>query len=84
LAAALEALAALFDAARARELAGRALAQAGDGDRAALELEHAAAAFDSFARSDTATRQSASYESSAGRSIVERARARPTARPCSG
>jgi DNA-binding CsgD family transcriptional regulator len=32
----------------ARELAGRALAQAGDRDRAALELELAAEAFDSF------------------------------------
>jgi DNA-binding CsgD family transcriptional regulator len=41
-------LAALFDAARARELAGRALAQAGGRDRAALELELAAAAFGSF------------------------------------
>jgi ATP/maltotriose-dependent transcriptional regulator MalT len=47
-AAALEAVAALFDAARARELAGRAFARAGEHDRAALELEHAAAAFDSF------------------------------------
>jgi ATP/maltotriose-dependent transcriptional regulator MalT len=47
-AAALESIAALFDAARARELAGRALARAGDRDRAALELDLAAAAFDSF------------------------------------
>jgi DNA-binding NarL/FixJ family response regulator len=47
-AAGLEAIAALFDAARARELAGRAFAQAGDRDRAAVELELAAAAFDSF------------------------------------
>jgi DNA-binding NarL/FixJ family response regulator len=47
-AAQLEALEAVFDAARARELAGRALAQAGERDRAARELEHAAAAFDSF------------------------------------
>ena len=47
-AAALESVAAHFDAARARELAGRALAQAGDRDRAALELELAAAAFGSF------------------------------------
>jgi DNA-binding CsgD family transcriptional regulator/RecA/RadA recombinase len=46
--AALEAVAALWDAARARELAGRALARAGDRDRAALELERAATAFDSF------------------------------------
>lgn len=47
-AAAFEAAEALWDAARARELAGRALAQAGDRDRAAVELELAAAAFDSF------------------------------------
>jgi ATP/maltotriose-dependent transcriptional regulator MalT len=39
---------ALWDAARARELAGRALARAGDSDRAAHELELAATAFDSF------------------------------------
>jgi ATP/maltotriose-dependent transcriptional regulator MalT len=44
----LEAVSALWDAARARELAGRALAQAGERDRAALELERAAGAFDSF------------------------------------
>jgi DNA-binding NarL/FixJ family response regulator len=37
-----------FDAANARLLAGRALAQAGERDRAATELELAAAAFDSF------------------------------------
>jgi DNA-binding CsgD family transcriptional regulator/tetratricopeptide (TPR) repeat protein len=47
-AATLEALAAPFDAARARELAGRAFARAGEQDRAALELELAAAAFESF------------------------------------
>ena len=47
-AAALESVAALFDAARARELAGRALALAGDRNRAAHELELAAAAFGSF------------------------------------
>src|SRR5262249_54009103 len=47
-AAALESVAAHFDAARARDLAGRALAQAGDRDRAACELELAAAAFASF------------------------------------
>jgi DNA-binding NarL/FixJ family response regulator len=47
-AAALESVAAHFDAARARQLAGRALARAGDRDRAALELDLAAAAFDSF------------------------------------
>jgi DNA-binding CsgD family transcriptional regulator len=47
-AAAFETAEALWDAARARELAGRALARAGDRDRAALELELAAAAFDSF------------------------------------
>jgi DNA-binding NarL/FixJ family response regulator len=47
-AATFESVAALFDAARARELAGRALAEAGERDRAVLELEHAAAAFDSF------------------------------------
>jgi DNA-binding CsgD family transcriptional regulator len=47
-AAAFEEAEALWDAARARELAGRALAQAGDSEQAALELELAAAAFDSF------------------------------------
>jgi ATP/maltotriose-dependent transcriptional regulator MalT len=46
--AAFEAAEALWDAARARELAGRALARAGDTDRAAVELELAATAFDSF------------------------------------
>jgi DNA-binding CsgD family transcriptional regulator/tetratricopeptide (TPR) repeat protein len=46
--AALESVAARWDAARARELAGRAFARAGDRDRAARELELAAAAFDSF------------------------------------
>jgi ATP/maltotriose-dependent transcriptional regulator MalT len=45
---ALEGVAAFFDAARAREVAGRALAHAGDRDHAAHQLEHAAAAFDSF------------------------------------
>ena len=47
-AAGLESVSALSDAARARILAGRALAQAGDPDRAAVELELAAAASDSF------------------------------------
>jgi len=47
-AAAFESAEALWDAARARELAGRALAQAGDPDRATRELELAATAFDSF------------------------------------
>jgi DNA-binding NarL/FixJ family response regulator len=47
-AAAFEPAGALWDAARARELAGRALARAGDSDRAAHELELAATAFDSF------------------------------------
>ena len=47
-AAAFETAEALWDAARAHELAGRALAQLGDSDRAALELELAATAFDSF------------------------------------
>ncbi len=37
-----------FDAANARLLAGRALAEAGDPDRAAVELDLAAAAFESF------------------------------------
>jgi ATP/maltotriose-dependent transcriptional regulator MalT len=46
--AALESVDALWDAARARALAGRASAQAGDRDRAALELEAAAQAFDAF------------------------------------
>jgi ATP/maltotriose-dependent transcriptional regulator MalT len=45
---AFEAAEALWDAARARTLAGRALARSGDSDRAALELERAATAFDSF------------------------------------
>ncbi len=43
-----ESVSALLDAARARELAGRALTRSGDRDRAALELERVAAAFDSF------------------------------------
>ena len=47
-AAAFESVDALWDAARARELAGRALARAGDTDRATRELELAATAFDSF------------------------------------
>jgi DNA-binding CsgD family transcriptional regulator len=47
-AAALESVAAFWDAARARALAGRALARAGDVDRAALELERAAAGFAAF------------------------------------
>ena len=47
-AAMLESVSALFDAARARELAGRAFAQAGDSDRAVLELELAATGFESF------------------------------------
>jgi predicted ATPase/DNA-binding CsgD family transcriptional regulator len=47
-AAAFETAEALWDAARARELAGRALAQTGDTDRATRELELAATAFDSF------------------------------------
>jgi ATP/maltotriose-dependent transcriptional regulator MalT len=47
-AAAFETAEALWDAARARELAGRALAQAGDTNRATRELELAATAFDSF------------------------------------
>lgn len=47
-AAALEPVAALFDAARAHELAGRALAEAGDRDGATRELELAATAFESF------------------------------------
>jgi DNA-binding NarL/FixJ family response regulator len=45
---ALESIAAFFDAARARELAGRALARAGDRKHAALQFELAAAAFESF------------------------------------
>jgi len=43
-----ESVTALWDAARARALAGRALARAGDHDAAALQLERAAGAFDSF------------------------------------
>jgi len=45
---ALESVSAFADAARARELAGRALAQAGEPDSAVVEFERAAAAFDSF------------------------------------
>jgi len=44
----LEAVTALFEAARAHQLAGRALARAGDGAGATRELELAAAAFESF------------------------------------
>src|SRR5262249_49796754 len=47
-AAALEEVENLFDAATARLLAGQALAQAGERDRAAAELERAATAFESF------------------------------------
>jgi DNA-binding CsgD family transcriptional regulator len=47
-AAAFESVTAAFDAARARSVAGRALAESGERDRAARELELAAAAFDSF------------------------------------
>jgi ATP/maltotriose-dependent transcriptional regulator MalT len=45
---AFESVSAVWDAARARELAGRALAQAGERESAAHQLELAAAAFDSF------------------------------------
>jgi DNA-binding NarL/FixJ family response regulator len=45
---ALEEVEDVFDAALSRTLAGRALVQAGAHDRAAAELERAAAAFDSF------------------------------------
>jgi ATP/maltotriose-dependent transcriptional regulator MalT len=47
-AAALESVTALFDAARGREVAGRAFALAGDRERATLELERAVEAFESF------------------------------------
>jgi DNA-binding CsgD family transcriptional regulator len=47
-AASFESVSALFDAARARELAGRALGLAGVHDRAGVELELAAAGFESF------------------------------------
>jgi DNA-binding CsgD family transcriptional regulator/tetratricopeptide (TPR) repeat protein len=47
-AAAFETAEALWDAARARQLAGRAFARTGDRDGGAHELELAAAAFDSF------------------------------------
>jgi DNA-binding NarL/FixJ family response regulator len=43
-----ESVGAVFDASRARQLAGRAFAQAGDRDAAAESLDLAAAAFDSF------------------------------------
>ena len=46
--AALESAGCVFDAAVSRALAGRALAQAGERDRAAAELERAASAFHSF------------------------------------
>jgi len=45
---ALEEVGNLFDAAGARTLAGRALARAGEQDRAATQLERSAAAFDGF------------------------------------
>ena len=45
---AFESVSALWDAARGRELAGRALAQAGERDSAAHQLELAAAAFESI------------------------------------
>ncbi len=47
-AATLEGVGNLFDAATARTLAGRALAQAGSRDEAAAQLERSAAAFDTF------------------------------------
>jgi len=47
-AAALEEVGNLFDAATSRMLAGRALAQMGEQDQAAAELERAATAFESF------------------------------------
>jgi DNA-binding NarL/FixJ family response regulator len=47
-AAGLEGVGNVFDATVSRALAGRALAQAGDRERAATELERAAAAFHSF------------------------------------
>ena len=47
-AAGLDEVADAYHAAHARLLAGRALAQAGEPDPAAIELEHAAAAFDGF------------------------------------
>jgi DNA-binding NarL/FixJ family response regulator len=47
-AAALEEVGAAFDAATARRLAGRALAQAGEREKAAAEFQRAAEAFDSF------------------------------------
>lgn len=47
-AAAFESVNAVFDAARARTLAGRALGLAGSRDRAAIELGRAATAFESF------------------------------------
>jgi len=43
-----ESVSALFHAAQARCLAGRALVQAGDFERAIVQLEQAASAFDSF------------------------------------
>ena len=54
----LETVGAAYYAATARALAGRALAQAGEPERAAAELTRAAAAFDSFG----ATRHRAAVE----------------------
>lgn len=75
-----EAVAAFWDAARARELAGRALARAGDRDRAALQLELAAAAFHSFGAAryrDQAERELRKL----GRHIHRRTRAGTTGGP---
>jgi tetratricopeptide (TPR) repeat protein len=61
-----------IEAALSRAVAGRALAQAGQSDRAVAELQRAAA------RCATAKARNASCESSAGTSIVERAPVPPT------
>jgi ATP/maltotriose-dependent transcriptional regulator MalT len=72
-AAALEEVENLFDAATARLLGGRALAQAGEPDRAAVELERAAAAFESFG-SDRYRLQAERELRKLGRSIHRRTR----------
>ena len=60
-AAAAEAAGQPVEAAMSRALAGRALAETGDKERAAAELERAAGAFEALGRSPGATRPSASW-----------------------
>ena len=70
------------EAALSRALAGRALAQAGERERAIAELEHAASAFHAAVRAATATRRITSCGCSAAASIGGRSPARAT-RPAS-